>query len=283
MEQTQTRSKKQMKRIVIDGNSLQARQHLYALRNGWPKGRLSSFVETVEKCGCMVTFDESLDTGEGLKNADILIILTWFMHLKIDPVLPVIEEFVRDGGSLFLLSNHSRVPSCPGAGHHTEEDGKLARLFGIELIEACFRTKTPHTSYTEICDAGPDGHPVLLDENGRRVVHSVVINNGCAIDRSSEGTPVLLMPDTTIDLGPNNVSPDGHSFCQAVETDGGRVLVTADSGFTGEPGLRSAGPGLRQTGPGLFERGDNALFIQQSIRWLHSHRYSHEEMDFKPC
>jgi len=255
-------------RIVIDGNSLQARQHLDALRNGQSRGRLTSFIEKIKEIGCSIAFEESLGSGKGLKEADLLIILTWHQHDKIDPVLPVIEKFVHDGGSLFLLSNHSRAPSHPESGHHTEEDGKLARLFGIELIEGHFSNKDPKSGYTVIDDAGSEVHPVLQDEKGQRIVESIVINNGCAIDKDSRGTPVLLLPKSTVDRGPNGIAPDGHAFCWATETDGGRILVTGDSGFTGEPGLRSAGPGLSVTGPGLFDQGDNGLFIQRAIKWL---------------
>lgn len=257
------------KRIVIDGDSFQGRQHLRSLRDGQTPGRLTSFARTIQGMGFCVDFASDLASGDGLREADLLIIPTWFQDDDVKPALPVIERFVEDGGGLFLLSNHSRAPSHPGSGHHTEQDGKLANIFGIKLLECCFRTERPRPGHTVIREAGPKTHPVLEDDNGRRVVESVVINNGCAIDPTSAGKPVLLFPKNVIDRGPNELNPDGLAFCWATETNGGRVLVTGDSGFIGEPNLNSFwGPNRRPLGPGLIDQGDNALFVQGAIRWL---------------
>lgn len=72
---------------------------------------------------------------------------------------------------------------------------------------------------------------------------------------------MLLLPGDLVDDGPNDLSATGHAFAWALQTEGGRVLVTSDSGFLGEPNL----PG---SGPGLFDQGDNRLFIQQAVTWL---------------
>ncbi len=249
-----------MSRIVIDSYSLQAVQHLRSFHNGDPLGRLTSFICTIEGLGHSVCFEESLELEGGLKSADLLIILTRCPDKPIAQFLSGIHRFVLDGGSLLLMSNHSRVPSHPGMGHFTEEDGKLAMEFGIEISEACFCTD-PAPSATIIRSTGTDDHPLLDSRSGKHSVTSVIINNGCGVNYSSKGMPVLLFPEGTVDKGPGGLSAKGHAFAWALETQGGRVLVTGDSGFVGEPNL----PG---SGPGLFDRGDNRLFIEQAITWL---------------
>lgn len=222
--------------------------------------RLSSFTRTIEGMGHSLAFDCLRASNSGWKDADLIVIPTRHPDTSVDPVLSELAQFVARGGSLFLLSNHSRVPSSPNSGHYTLEDGKVARLFGITLVEACFRAD-PYPNLTVIRDAGPQVHPVLLDAEGRRTIKSVIVNNGCAVDPLSAGRPVLLWPKDTVDCGPHGMRPDGRAFCWATETEGGKVLVTGDSGFLGEPSVAGSGPGL-------FDRGDNARFIQQAITWL---------------
>ena len=249
-----------MAHIVIDRDSLQAFEHLSGQAKGNGPSRLSSFIRAIEHLGHSVSFDSLKASTNDWKGADILIIPTRRPGANVDPVLRDIEQFVSNGGSLFLLSNHSQVPTRPAMGNFTREDGKVARLFDIQLVDACFRT-CPQGTRTVISDAGTEAHPILMDGSANRVVNEVVVNNGCAIDRDSAGAAVLLWPQGVEDIGPDNMSPDEMAFCWATETEAGRILVTGDSGFVGEPGL----PG---SGPGLSNEGDNVRFIQQAIGWL---------------
>ena len=249
-----------MSRIVIDSHSLQAVQHLRSVQNGDHLGRLTSFIRLIERLDHSVCFEESLEPEGGLKSADLLIVLTRCPDRPIAPLLNGIHRFVLDGGSLLLMSNHSRVPSHPRMGHFTEEDGKLAKEFGIEISEACFCTD-PAPSGTIIRSTGTDKHPLLASRSGKPPVRSVIINNGCGVKCNSKGVPVLMLPEGTVDKGPDGLSAEDNAFAWALETQGGRVLVTGDSGFVGEPNL----PG---SGPGLFDQGDNMLFVEQAITWL---------------
>ncbi|MCK5117061.1 MAG: hypothetical protein KAR44_10705 [Candidatus Aegiribacteria sp.] len=158
------------------------------------------------------------------------------------------------------MSNHSRVPTHPGMGHFTEQDGKLAKEFGIEISEACFCTD-PALPGTIIRSTETDKHPLLVSRSGTPSVKSVIINNGCGVNCNSKGMPVLLFPEGTVDKGPGGLSAEDKAFAWALETQGGRVLVTGDSGFVGEPNL----PG---SGPGLLDQRDNVLFVEQAITWL---------------
>jgi hypothetical protein len=249
-----------MAHIHIDSDSLQGSQHLASQVKGYGRSRLSSFIQIIENLGHSIEFGTIDSSKSGWKNADLLIIPTRRPNCGVDATLPDIEQFVSKGGSLFLLSNHSRVPAFPSMGNFTQEDGKITRRFGIELAEVCFCTDAEGT-LTRIDDARSNTHPILLGSSGARVVNSVVVNNGSAIRQNSVGEAVLWWPTNVVDIGPNSMSPDEMAFCWAAETKCGRVLVVGDSGFIGEPKIQGSGPGL-------FNQGENSLFIQQAIGWL---------------
>jgi hypothetical protein len=97
-------------------------------------------------------------------------------------------------------------------GNFTREDEKVAKLFGIELAEVYFHTDSGKTR-TLVSDAGAQAHPILSDKSGNRVVSSVVVNNGCAIQRDSAGAAVFWWPMNVVDIGPHGMSPDGMAFC----------------------------------------------------------------------
>lgn len=58
----------------------------------------------------------------------------------------------------------SFVSTINGLGHFTEEDGKLAKEFGIEISEACFCTD-PAPARTVIRSTGTDDHPLLISRS----------------------------------------------------------------------------------------------------------------------
>lgn len=248
-----------MTRILIDANSLQADQHLKNLRQGQVRSRLTTFLKSVQHQGC-VSF-APIDAEE-FDNTNLLIIAT---RLPNRPYcceeIRGIRDFVYQGGSLLLMSNHSRVPSCPRMGHFTKQDGLLASKFGVGILEACFRTM-PKGKLTSIQETGDVIHPILTDSSGSRVVQKIKINNCSAITGDSEnGQPILFLDDKMADLGPNNLSPSGQAFAWSIDDYGeGHVVIVADSGF-----IADDVPG---SGPGLIDRAHNESFIRQTVKWL---------------
>jgi hypothetical protein len=104
-------------------------------------------------------------------------------------------------------------------------------------------------------------HPVLRGIAAANPVRSLVINN-CSSIRPGAGVPLAFLPEAMLD------HRDGRSprtRCLAVALDrcasGGRVVVTADSGFIGSEGTTFPGTGL-------IARGDNRRFILNILLWL---------------
>ena len=132
------------------------------------------------------------------------------------------------------------------------------------IVEGAFRQpEAGILTSIESTDAEP--HPILLDSSGTRVVHTVQVNNCSAVSaRSKSGRAILLLDSAMVDVGPNDLSPQGEAFAWSIDECGagrGRVVILGDSGFIGEPGV----PG---SGPGLMDKGQNEVFVQQVVMWL---------------
>jgi len=254
-----------MPEILIDAKGLQAHQHLNrTLREGLQRDRLTTFVECIKRLGA-VDFSQSTIDAHELAHVNLLVITTRRPVCPFeDEEIRSVHDFVADGGSLLLMTNHSKVLGRPKMGHFTEQDGRLAAAFQIRILKACFKSLS-EGKHTSIQNAGDDVHPVLLDSSGSRVVHSVEINNCSGISAQSEkGRPILYLASDMIDIGPNELSPRGEAFAWSIDSYGrgeGRVIVIGDSGFIGEPNLGGSGPGL-------IDKAQNKLFIQRTVEWL---------------
>jgi hypothetical protein len=275
-----------MKHVLIDAQSLQARQHLLALGH---RKRLSSFLEilhTIE--GVLTRFSDGLPivnsvawyrllgvlsarapavaawVGRPLRSADLdgqdLLILT--TRYRACPYraseIEAIEAFVRAGGSLWVMANHSRVPGSR-MGDFTTQDSRLLSRFGIQTVEACFYTPG---GLSALAMNRAIRHHVLLGSRNEGWGDSLVVNNCCAFT-ADLGAPVIMLNEEMVDQGPNRLRSEGMAFAVTIDHAfaGGRVLATADSGFIGEPGVPASGPGL-------IDRGGNRQFVDRAIRWL---------------
>lgn len=272
--------------VLIDPNSLQARQHL--LGNG-QRRRLSSFLKALNLVGhARASFGRGLRWTEvagwrrvlgvlstrlptaaawlgrplqasDLTAFDLLVLTTRFRACPYTrSELKAIEDFVCAGGSLWVMANHSRVPGTR-MGDFTTEDSRLLSRFGIRTAEACFHTPG---HLTELAIRGEAAYTLWPDRPGQISGPPVVINNCCGFHANSAQALVMLNEDM-VDQGPNRLSPVGMAFAVLIDqnSSGGRVLATADSGFIGEPGVPASGPGL-------IDRGGNRQFIDRAIWWL---------------
>jgi hypothetical protein len=273
--------------ILIDAKCLQAMQHL--LGTGETR-RLTTFIATLESLGKVrVGFSQGLPfkgpdyaprlraslrlssrmtpwlfrilshelLPDELENCELLILTTRFRLCPYSALeLDAIDAFLQRGGSLWMMTNHSRVPGTQ-MWDFTTEDGRLANRLGVKIRDACFRMPG---GLARLDDAGETAHEVLLDDSGHRSVEQVVVNNCSAF--SADGLqPVLYTRSEMIDDGPQNMNAHGQLFAATTKVGRGRVLVTGDSGFVCEPNV----PG---SGPGLIDKGDNLQFILNAARWL---------------
>ena len=244
--------------ILIDSLGLQARVHL---RDG---RRLADLLATLAtQPGVQVAFSTPATLTAGvLKGRDVLMLTT---RKKADAdyteaELDGIEGFVREGGSLLLMANHGDIPGRPYPDL-TASDARLARRFGIEIENSFFASTEWGRAAGIREDNLSQDHPVLRGIAAANPVRSLVINN-CSSIRPGAGVALAFLPESMLDHRDGR-SP--RSRCLAVALDqcapGGRVVVTADSGFIGSEGTTFPGTGL-------IAMGDNRRFIVNILLWL---------------
>jgi len=249
-----------MMRVLIDGNSLQARAHAQDGR------RLATFLDLLRAIpGCHAALSPAGPLTAGLlADQDVVVITTrkWQDAPYSSQELECIPAFVRRGGGLLLMSNHGDVPGRQPLDM-TRSDALLAHQFGVEIENAFFTHPEPKR-LSELTGADLlTTHPIIRGAVGEEPVRLIVTNNCCSLV-STDGAPLVRLNDRMTDQR-NGFPAQGRCFAVALEnsvqTGRGRVVVVADSGFIGAEGTTF--PGV-----GLIERGDNARFALNAVRWL---------------
>ena len=238
--------------LLIDSLGLQARVHLRGGR------RLADILSALAaRPGIQTAFSPPEALSAGPLNGHDVLMLTTRKQSEADytePELDAIENFVRDGGGLLLMSNHGDIPGQPYPDL-TASDARLARRFGIEIENSFFASPEWGRPVEILKECLNQEHPVLRGIEEASSVRVLVVNNACSI-RPEGGVPLAFLPAAMRDYRENRPPA---SRCFAVARD--RVVVTADSGFIGSSG--STFPGT-----GLLAQGDNLRFIVNILQWL---------------
>ncbi|MHC5039546.1 MAG: hypothetical protein ACYTHM_19765 [Planctomycetota bacterium] len=240
-------------KILLESRSLQGQAHRE--REGAKGKRLNVFLEILQSAATRTTVQWTPGALEQkqLEDVDVLIIPT-----RMGPIdaaeIRILETFVRDGGGLFLLSNHHPLHEC---------DALIARAFGIRLEGTFFRTPGSPTRIARDDFLEMDR---LQGEGERERFHGLVTNTTCSL-WCDDGAPLARLPETMREKTTDE-PPDGALFALAFDGRSGawpgrkgRLLVLADSGLLGDRESRIPGPGL-------IEEGDNRTFLRNAVQWL---------------
>lgn len=176
-----------------------------------------------------------------------------------------IKEWVKSGGSLFLVIDHAPHPK-------TAES--LAALFGIEThnvttfdsLKKDITVKTPTLLFTKKHNL-LGTHPIL------KGVDSITTYTGSSLKGPTNSQPLLILPSTTIDMDIDLSTKKQRFYSGAGRVQGlamkfgkGRVVVVAEAGmFTSKPGT-----GLYSLGSEGIARKDrgNRQFALNIVKWL---------------
>ena len=248
-------------RVLIDRHAMQAIVHL---RDGVRLRDVIAAWSELPEAEVGFTDARELD-GPDLAGADVLVVPTRSVSLAgsadrdlafTDNELVAIADFVRRGGGLLLLTNHGDVGRAPD---HTEQDARVAALFGVEIERSVFAD--PAGALTTI---GED--EINLDADALRATRAVrqVVTNNCASVRCGRGEALVRLPASMSDVRDGRVSEGrlfAHALAEGPEVGDGRLITVADSGFMGSPGTM-------HPGPGLLDQGDNRAFLVHAVEWL---------------
>lgn len=245
--------------LLIDSLSLQARVHRQDGR------RLASLLDAlIAQAAVQARFSpDDARSGKELESCDVLMITTR-KQAEADYTLvelDAIERFVRRGGGLLLMSNHGDIPGRPYPDL-TASDARLAARFGI-AIENSFFAGAEWGQPVTCCadDALNLHHPVMTGYSPDQTVGKIVFVNSASI-LPGAAVPLVFLPRDLVDYRDAR-SPTSRCLAVALDRDacGGRVVVTADSGFIGSPGTTFPGAGR-------LAEGDNLRFIVNALLWL---------------
>lgn len=203
--------------------------------------------------------DYTQDLSAQLSGVDVLVILTHYLAVQpgYAPAIPAdtsfafsatdlsgIPEWVSQGGSLLLASNHT---------FFSPNDIALAAQFGITIVAAFFAV--PQTA------PGLTSMVLVTDPNAPDwALGNVEAFDSCGVSASG-GTPIYDFPGGTVDSSGNDYNPADYTFAAQFTYGSGQVIVIGRSGIAGDPG--SGYPA-----PGEIGNGSNLSFLLNCINAL---------------
>jgi len=245
-------------KVLIDTRSLQGAYHFgrlpdlpdeekYVEAKKSIGNRLKTFLRILEKETSNKPAPSEGKLGELqsslLKEFDTLVILTRMFFLAPEE-LDYIQEFVKNGGNLLMMSNHPPF---------NEFDNPLAEIFGFSFQSPTYPWHRGGYGLTNVISSNLLNHEITRDLNS-----GLIFNNSCRIELEKKGGNSILakLPDEPAPLNNFAIAMD-----KPYGKESGKIVAVADSGFIGEDDTKNPGPG--QIG-----KADNKKFITNIFMWL---------------
>jgi len=242
-------------------------------------GRFKPFSNLLERDGYNVIEYKGTFKKKELAKGKILVIANALNELSVeDWVLPnpsaftkseieVIENWVFNGGSLFLIADHMPFPGAA-------ED--LAAAFGFELTNGfVFDTVSQGTVYFKLEDKTLTESIITKGRDSTESVVQIATFTGQAFKIPDDATPILtfdnnyvnFLPDTAwvFDDKTNKYGVEGWSQGAYKNYGKGKVVVFGEAGmFTAQ----ITGPDKRKFGMNSEEAPENYQLLLNIIHWL---------------
>ena len=244
------------------------------------EGRYKPFADLLKAHNCSVFPSKDVVMTGQLRKCDIFVIANALGARNVeDWSLPVedafgageivaLDNWVRDGGSLFLIADHMPMPGAID---------RLARRFGVVFSNglAMYHGKSSRGLLFVKENETLCRHWITETQLDGRAVDSVVSFTGSAFRVEVPHRPLLLFGEEMVSLEPGRAweFPEGTKRVQiegwrqgaAIEHGKGRVVVFGEAAmFTAQKGSEGKLPVGMQTPAG--ER--NAHLLVNIIRWL---------------
>ena len=185
-----------------------------------------------------------------------------------DKEIAYIHQWIRSGGSLFLIADHMPFPG--GAG-------KLAEAFGFTFSNgfAYLPRKGPNRGDTFEDRSGLKESPVTIGRSQSERVTKMVTFTGSAFRAPEDATPVLVFPKNSVSKEPNTawqlnkrtkeVDISGWYQGALLKVGDGRMAVFGEAAsFTAQ----LAGPQKRRMGMGALHADQNFQMLLNVMHWL---------------
>ncbi len=242
-------------------------------------GRYSFFADILRQDGYVVERSGTAFTAENLADVEILVVATPLNGME-DGSLPPrsalkdeevtqLHDWIRRGGSLFLVSDHMPIPGA---------QENLLQAFGIHGLNGGARPSDPSMSSTIIfrrSDGSLGPHPVIDGLNPSERINSVASLGGFAFQAGNDFEPLFVLPDNIVShqldhwFTPSQDYeriPVGGWLQAALGKIGeGRVAIMGEAGmFTAQV----RGPEQWANGLSDPETAENPQFMLNVMHWL---------------
>jgi hypothetical protein len=240
-------------------------------------GRYLPFARLLEKDGYVVEGYKGEFTKKRLGTCKILVIANalnkvnennWSLPTPsafTDEEIKIVEKWVHDGGSLFLVADH--MP-WPGAA------AKLAAVFGFKFYNG-FNFDVINPSYFRRSDKTIVSSIITNGRNNSETVNRIPTTEGQAFKIPDDATPILvfdnssmiLLPDTAWVFHNNTPMIKIKEWCQGAfkKYGEGRIAVFGEASMFS---AQISDPGRRKMGMNRFDAKDNYKLLLNTIHWL---------------
>ena len=246
------------------------------------KKRLNTVLGAIKSYGLStgvkwnVRYTNSRIRPESLENVDVYVSLTRYINQPNPPPvgtgfsygdseLAALEDFVKQGGGILLMTDHGATESIP---NWTENDSALASVFGITL-KNIFVTHTdpehPDRPEYMVMEIDPD-LPEDLKYIANQVAH-ISAHDSCIMLPPPDFIPLVKFPEgsTAYDVAIKQyIDLPNPYFSILVPYGAGTVIVVGNSGTVGDYG--SPDPA-----PGLISMENNLNFFLNCVTFLAGH------------
>lgn len=232
-------------------------------------GTYKPFASFLEKDGCVIRRGKKKITGKSLEPCKVLVISD-AMPLEdgkspfSESEVKAIHEWVKQGGSLFLITDH--FPDPPAVE-------PLASVFGVTLNNGYVLNTYPEKEEQPIEFRKSNG--TLKKHEVTDGIESVATFTGCAFKVHERFTPLMVLgpgkeswtPEKPYEFDENSRKVDVSGWCQGAIAEFGKGKVAV----FGEAAMFTAqlfGPQKKRVGMNHPAAKDNAKFLLNLIHWL---------------
>lgn len=240
-------------------------------------GRYLAFAKVLQKDGYNIKAFKGVFESRSLNEVEILVIANPLNEINIDNwTLPnpsaftddeikTLDEWVRQGGSLFLIVDH--MP-WPGASE------KLAKAFGFEFING-FNISIVNPAYFWRANQTIAENVITTGRDSTEVINRIPMTEGQAFKIPSDAQPILtfddacliLLPETAWEFTSNTPIRNIKGLSQgAFKKHGkGKIVVFGEASmFSAQIG----NPGKRKMGMNNDNAKDNYKLLLNIVHWL---------------
>ena len=241
-------------------------------------GRYRPFVDILESDGYLVEKQTEKFTKTTLARADILIISN-ALHIKnvenwdlpnysafSREEIEVVYQWVKDGGSLFLIADHMPFPKAA-------ED--MAAIFGFQFNNGYVEELTNKAQLFAVNKGTLLAHPILKGIGIKEEITSVKAFTGQAFLSPPNAKPLLVFGDSAMSYMPEKswefpadipeISVEGWNQGATLEFDKGRIVVFGEAAmFTAQVSSKE------KMKMGVIAEGaeQNEQFLLNIMHWL---------------